>query len=162
MTEIRRIRGRYPAYTRARLKAFGARLARTIYAATAPVARIEMSGPTERLSFADAAALPYREVALGEKPAQSGPPIGSASQSPCRPHGPVRQLIFCGTRAPKRFSGLMAAPVAASTSDATLHASPIARPAVRRSPSMSKSPAIAHLGRSKVSRSRPPAAKPIN
>lgn len=67
MTEIRRIRGRYPAYTRARLKAFGARLARTIYSATAPVTRIEMSGPTERLSFAEAAALPYRDVKLGEK-----------------------------------------------------------------------------------------------
>ena len=67
MTEIRRIRGRYPAYTRARLKSFAARLNRAIYPLRAQAQRIEMAGPVGRISWDEAQSLPYRDVSLGEK-----------------------------------------------------------------------------------------------
>lgn len=65
LTELRRIRGRYPGYTRARLKAFSSRLARVIHPDKVPAIRIEMAGPTERISFDEARNLTYREVTLG-------------------------------------------------------------------------------------------------
>ncbi|MGV8996509.1 MAG: alpha-mannosidase [Parvibaculaceae bacterium] len=67
MTEIRRIRGRYPAYTRARLKSFAARLNRAIYPARAAAQRIEMAGPVGRISWDEAQNLTYRDVSLGER-----------------------------------------------------------------------------------------------
>lgn len=65
MTELRRIRGRYPTYTRARLKAFSSRLSRAIHLDRVPAIRIEMAGPTDRISFDEARDLAYREVLLG-------------------------------------------------------------------------------------------------
>lgn len=61
-----RVRGRYPAYTRARLEAFAARLGRLARSETAPVESIEVAGPTDRISFAEAQALDWRPSALGE------------------------------------------------------------------------------------------------
>jgi alpha-mannosidase len=64
--EFQRARGRYPGYTRTRLKQFGRRLQRAIYPAREKVLRIELVGPTERIGFAQAQTLTYRDVALGE------------------------------------------------------------------------------------------------
>ncbi|MEO8812575.1 MAG: glycoside hydrolase family 38 C-terminal domain-containing protein [Caulobacteraceae bacterium] len=65
MDEIARIRGRYPDYTRARLAAFARRLARSIYPEKTPATAIEAAGPTDRIGFAEAAALDYRPVKIG-------------------------------------------------------------------------------------------------
>lgn len=67
MTDIRRIRGRYPTYTRARLKAFAARLHRAIHPEHAAALRIEMAGPMDRIPHEAALALAYRDVQPGEK-----------------------------------------------------------------------------------------------
>lgn len=63
--EFQRVRGRYPSYTRTRLRQFGRRLKSAIYPARAPAARIELCGPTERITYKEALTLPYREAALG-------------------------------------------------------------------------------------------------
>ena len=63
---FRRLRGRYDGYTRARLEAVARRLRRAIYPEQAPVTRIEMAGPTERIGFEAAQGLAYRDVDLGE------------------------------------------------------------------------------------------------
>jgi alpha-mannosidase len=64
--EFRRMRGRYAGYTRARLKQFARRLKRAIYPERENIARIELSGPTQRISFKDAQALTFRPVQVGE------------------------------------------------------------------------------------------------
>ncbi|MBS0469848.1 MAG: alpha-mannosidase [Proteobacteria bacterium] len=63
--EFQRVRGRYPSYTRTRLRQFGRRLKSAIYPARAPAARIELCGPTERIAYKEALTLPYRDAALG-------------------------------------------------------------------------------------------------
>ncbi|HEY0105968.1 MAG TPA: hypothetical protein VGB91_07780 [Rhizomicrobium sp.] len=63
--EFRRIRGRYPHYTRTRLTQFARRLQRAIYPERAAVERIEIAGPTDRICHADAQALAYRPAAIG-------------------------------------------------------------------------------------------------
>lgn len=63
---FRRLRGRYDGYTRARLEQVARRLKRAIYPDKAPVGRIEMAGPTDRIGHAAAQALDYRPVGLGE------------------------------------------------------------------------------------------------
>ena len=65
-SDIARPRGRYPGYTRARLAAFSRRLERASYPARAEVDRIEMAGPTDRISHQDALGLDYRPVEIGE------------------------------------------------------------------------------------------------
>jgi alpha-mannosidase len=65
--DIRRGRGRYPEYTRARLRAFAPRLMAAVWPERAPVARIEMAGPIEdRIAFKEARKLDYRPVEVGE------------------------------------------------------------------------------------------------
>ncbi len=64
--DFRRVRGRYPKYTRARLKHFARRLERAIYPERENVERIELAGPTGRISFEDAQSLAYRQVEPGE------------------------------------------------------------------------------------------------
>ena len=63
---VARIRGRYPQYTRRRLESFAERLQQKIHADRAPVTSLEIAGPTERISLAEALELDYRPVALGE------------------------------------------------------------------------------------------------
>ncbi|NEV01971.1 alpha-mannosidase [Bradyrhizobium uaiense] len=63
---VARIRGRYPQYTRRRLESFAQRLQQKIHADSVPVTSLEIAGPTERISFAEALDLDYRPVALGE------------------------------------------------------------------------------------------------
>ena len=62
----RRARGRYPTYTRDRIRQFGARLRRAIYPQRVAVERIEICGPVDRIPYAEGIALPYRDAALGE------------------------------------------------------------------------------------------------
>ena len=64
--EFQRLRGRYTGYTRTRLRQFGRRLKSAIYPAREKVERIELAGPTERITFAQAAAQSFRDVQLGE------------------------------------------------------------------------------------------------
>jgi alpha-mannosidase len=64
--DIARVRGRYPTYTRERLRQFARRLAKAIYPERIPVDLIEMAGPTDRITLAQAADLDYRPVALGQ------------------------------------------------------------------------------------------------
>ena len=64
--DLRRPRGRYPSYTRARLADFARRLHRAIHPARADVEAIAITGPTGRISFDEARAHSYRSVALGE------------------------------------------------------------------------------------------------
>ncbi|HEY0463847.1 MAG TPA: glycoside hydrolase family 38 C-terminal domain-containing protein [Polyangiaceae bacterium] len=64
--EFQRLRGRYAGYTRTRLKQFARRLRRAIYPERVKVERIELAGTTERISYAEATALKYRDVGLGE------------------------------------------------------------------------------------------------
>ncbi len=64
--DLARPRGRYPAYTRGRLDQFAKRLARAVYPDTVPVERLEICGPVERIPYAEAMALPWRDAALGE------------------------------------------------------------------------------------------------
>jgi alpha-mannosidase len=66
LSDIARPRGRYPGYTRARLKAFSRRLERAIYPARAGVDRIEMTGPSDRISLAEAQAQGWRPVEIGQ------------------------------------------------------------------------------------------------
>lgn len=63
--EFQRLRGRYAGYTRTRLKQFARRLRSVIYPERAPVERIELAGPTDRIPFAAAKGLDYRPVELG-------------------------------------------------------------------------------------------------
>jgi alpha-mannosidase len=63
---MKRTRGRYPTYTRDRLKQFGSRLKRAIHPEKASVERIEICGPVDRIPYAEGIALPYRDAALGE------------------------------------------------------------------------------------------------
>jgi alpha-mannosidase len=65
--EFQRIRGRYPFYTRTRIKQFGRRLKRAIYPERAPVAQIEIAGPTDRIPYAEAKTLSYRPAHIGEE-----------------------------------------------------------------------------------------------
>ena len=64
--DVRRGRGRYPDYTRARLQAFAQRLAEAVYPRSAPVEHIEVAGPTDRITFVEAKSLDYRPAAIGE------------------------------------------------------------------------------------------------
>ncbi|HEY4940429.1 MAG TPA: glycoside hydrolase family 38 C-terminal domain-containing protein [Rhizomicrobium sp.] len=64
--EFQRLRGRYAGYTRTRLRQFARRLKSAIYPEREKVLRIELAGPTERISFAEAQALRYRDIGLGE------------------------------------------------------------------------------------------------
>ncbi|HLJ52779.1 MAG TPA: glycoside hydrolase family 38 C-terminal domain-containing protein [Rhizomicrobium sp.] len=64
--EFQRVRGRYAGYTRARFAQFARRLKRAIYPDRENVARLELSGPTERISLKDAQALSFRVVQPGE------------------------------------------------------------------------------------------------
>jgi hypothetical protein len=66
LSDVARGRGRYPAYTRQRLADVARRLRRAIYPASAPVAAIEVAGPTDRISFEEAARLDYRPAKIGE------------------------------------------------------------------------------------------------
>src|SRR6185437_12708245 len=63
--EFQRPRGRYARYTRTRLAQFARRLKSSIYPERAPVERIELAGPTDRIAFDAATRLDYRDVALG-------------------------------------------------------------------------------------------------
>ncbi|MEI9887146.1 MAG: glycoside hydrolase family 38 C-terminal domain-containing protein [Rhizomicrobium sp.] len=63
--EFQRRRGRYAGYTRTRLQQFARRLKRAIHPDRAAVERIELAGPVERISHAEAAALNYRDAGLG-------------------------------------------------------------------------------------------------
>ncbi len=63
---FRRLRGRYDGYTRARLVQVARRLERAIYPDRAPVERIELAGPTDRIGHAAAQTLDYRDIAIGE------------------------------------------------------------------------------------------------
>jgi alpha-mannosidase len=64
---FQRIRGRYPRYTRTRLEQFARRLRKAIYPERADTVRIEIAGPTDRITFAQATALDYRAASVGEK-----------------------------------------------------------------------------------------------
>jgi len=64
--EFQRVRGRYPGYTRTRLRQFARRLKSAIYPAREKAQRIELAGPSERISYAEATKLKFREAALGE------------------------------------------------------------------------------------------------
>ena len=77
LTDLRRQRGRYPAYTRARLLKFARRLRRAIYPERVGVQSILMAGPTDRIGYGAAQALDYQPVALGQPLGRFGPPTGS-------------------------------------------------------------------------------------
>ena len=64
--EFQRLRGRYAGYTRTRLAQFARRLKRNIYPQREKVEQIELSGPTDRISYQDAQKLRYHNVQLGE------------------------------------------------------------------------------------------------
>jgi len=64
--DIARIRGRYPSYTRERLRQFARRLAKAIYPERIPVESIEIAGPTDRITLAEAEALDFQPTALGQ------------------------------------------------------------------------------------------------
>ena len=64
--EFKRLRGRYPGYTRARLAQFARRLKRSIYPAREKVERIELAGPTQRIGFDESKGLHYRAIEIGE------------------------------------------------------------------------------------------------
>ncbi|HEV2363727.1 MAG TPA: glycoside hydrolase family 38 C-terminal domain-containing protein [Caulobacteraceae bacterium] len=64
---LARIRGRYPRYTRDRLTAFARRLRRLAWPEIAAPALIEAAGPVDRIALREAAALPFRSVALGQE-----------------------------------------------------------------------------------------------
>jgi len=66
LSDVARGRGRYPAYTRQRLADVARRLRRAIYPASEPVTAIEVAGPTDRISFEEAARLDYRPAKIGE------------------------------------------------------------------------------------------------
>jgi alpha-mannosidase len=62
-----RLRGRYPQYTSGRLERFAQRLQERIHSDRVPIVSLELAGPTERIAFADALKLDYRQVPLGER-----------------------------------------------------------------------------------------------
>jgi alpha-mannosidase len=62
----RRIRGRYPAYTRERLAQYARRLRRAVYPERVAVDSITLAGPTDRIGQAAAEGLDYRPAALGQ------------------------------------------------------------------------------------------------
>src|SRR5690349_10275461 len=62
-----RLRGRYGRYTRGRLERFAQRLQERIHSDRVPIVSLELAGPTERIAFADALKLDYRQVPLGER-----------------------------------------------------------------------------------------------
>jgi alpha-mannosidase len=64
--EFQRVRGRYPGYTRTRLRQFARRLKSAIYPAREAAQRIELAGPTDRISEAEATKLKFRDAGLGE------------------------------------------------------------------------------------------------
>lgn len=63
---VARIRGRYPRYTRGRLERFAQRLLDKTHADRVPVTSLELAGPTERISLAEALELDYRPSSLGQ------------------------------------------------------------------------------------------------
>jgi alpha-mannosidase len=65
-SDLARIRGRYPSYTRERLADFSRRLGRRVHSDRTPVECIEMAGPTGRIGFDEARDLPFRPAAIGE------------------------------------------------------------------------------------------------
>src|SRR5262252_8206455 len=65
-TSLRRVRGRYPGYTRTRLAQFARRLKRTIYPDRIAVERLELAGPVDRVPFGAAQKLSFRAVQPGE------------------------------------------------------------------------------------------------
>ena len=64
--DIARVRGRYPSYTRERLRQFARRLAKAIYPERISAERLEMAGPTDRITLAQADTLDYQPVSLGK------------------------------------------------------------------------------------------------
>ncbi len=64
--EFARPRGRYAGYTRTRLAQFARRLQRKIHPEAEAVATLELAGPCDRISYADAQKLTYRKIELGE------------------------------------------------------------------------------------------------
>jgi alpha-mannosidase len=65
-SDLARVRGRYPSYTRERLADVARRLRRAIHPDRAEMALIEMAGPVGRIGFEEAQGLPYRRVEIGE------------------------------------------------------------------------------------------------
>jgi alpha-mannosidase len=65
-TSLRRVRGRYPGYTRTRLAQFGRRLKSAIYPDRVPVERLELAGPVDRVTLGEAQKLSFRAVQPGE------------------------------------------------------------------------------------------------
>lgn len=63
---VARIRGRYPQYTRRRLERFAERLQRRIHSDRVKVTSLELAGPTDRITLAEALELDYRPVELGQ------------------------------------------------------------------------------------------------
>src|SRR5579871_4754065 len=63
--EFQRMRGRYAGYTRARLAQFARRLKRAIYPQREAVQHIEIAGPVQRITFAQAQALSFRTAKIG-------------------------------------------------------------------------------------------------
>lgn len=57
----------YPDYTRVRLRQLAERLCARIYPATQAVSRLEVAGPTDRISYQEAQSLDYRPTQLGEQ-----------------------------------------------------------------------------------------------
>ena len=58
--------GRYPDYTRQRILDLAGRLAGLVYPETLPASSMQVAGPVDRITHAEAMALDYRPVALGE------------------------------------------------------------------------------------------------
>jgi alpha-mannosidase len=67
LPDARRSRGRYPAYTRGRLAQFARRLQHAIYPEAAPVLRMAIAGPTDRIAYEDAMRMPFRDCETGER-----------------------------------------------------------------------------------------------
>jgi alpha-mannosidase len=63
--DIRRGRGRYPAYTRARFVQFARRLQQAVYTQRAAVESIAVAGATDRIGYAAAQDLDYRPGHIG-------------------------------------------------------------------------------------------------
>jgi alpha-mannosidase len=63
---FRRLRGRYPGYTRTRLQQFSRRLRRAIYPERMAAESLAIAGPCDRVTFAQAQALSYRPAKIGE------------------------------------------------------------------------------------------------
>jgi alpha-mannosidase len=65
-TSLRRVRGRYPGYTRTRLAQFARRLKSAIYPDRIAVERLELAGPVDRVSFGEVQKLSFCTVQPGE------------------------------------------------------------------------------------------------